>query len=131
MTQEFVPYELAAKLKAIGFNEPCMFVHDTWGNTKNWTEDGEGEHRNSHINASIYYSAPLFQQVFRWFRNVHKLWGYQIPWSGNMYCMQIWRLIEDSETVKTIQDRVIMNTWEETELACLEKLIEIVETKSE
>lgn len=45
--------------------------------------------------------------------------------------MTIYRLLEDSETVKTIQDRVIMNTWEEAELACLNKLIEIVESKSE
>ena len=121
MEKEFIPYELAVKLKAIGFNEPCMFVHDTWGNTKNWTEDGEGEHRNSHINASIYYSAPLFQQVFRWFREKYQA-------SPTIHCMSeqgnSWRYYIPNEGGE--KDFL---TYEEAELACLEKLIELVEQK--
>jgi hypothetical protein len=128
MTQEFVPYELAVKLKELGFDEPCFGYYN--GNYE-FTFFVDVRSCNTNSEFKFYPTAPTYSQAFRWFRDVHKLWGYQIPWSGNMYCMQIWRLIEDSETVKTIQDRVIMNTWEEAELACLEKLIEIVETKSE
>ena len=69
MEKEFVTYNQAVALKELGFDEPCMFVHDTWGNTKNWTEDGEGEHRNSDKNASIYYSAPLKQQAILFLLN--------------------------------------------------------------
>ena len=132
MEKEFVPYELAVKLKAIGFNEPCMFVHDTWGNTKNWTEYGEVEHRNSHINVSIYYSAPLFQQVFRWFRKKYGIlsWTYR-PYRDN-YFYEFETIDQDC-----IEGRVVegqsgsYDSYEEAELACLGKLIEIVESKSE
>ena len=121
MEKEFVPYELALRMKALGFDEKCI-MH-WWKGKLSYYQMGDF--------SPTHTSAPLYQQAFRWFREKHNLWAYQIPWSGNMYCMQIWRLIEDSETVKTIQDRVIMNTWEEAELACLEKLLEIIESKSE
>ena len=128
MEKELVPYELAAKLKAIGFNEPCMFVHDTWGNTKNWTEDGEGEHRNSHINASIYYSAPLFQQAFRWFREKYNLicrvdvTSYGCPLNEQEFYCEI-------TSKNGTASYKIFNTYEEAELDCLSKLIELVKQK--
>ena len=118
MEKEFVEYDLALRMKALGFDEPCFGYY----NMKK--KFNMGDYTTKHWKSTCL--APLYQQAFRWFRDVHKLWAYQIPWSGNMYAMTIYRLIEDSETVKTIQDRVIMNTWEEAELACLKKLIQIV-----
>ena len=127
MEKEFVPYTEALALKELGFNEPCLAIYYSKDLSFSW------HHHIDHTNdepalesGEFNISAPIYSAAFRWFRDVHKLWAYQIPWSGNMYAMTIYRLIEDSETVKTIQDRVIMNTWEEAELACLKKLIEIV-----
>jgi hypothetical protein len=132
MEKEFCTYEQAVALKELGFDEPCIAIYSN-ANPKTGLYTLK-KYRLKLIKQASQkdkgVKAPLYQQAFRWFRDVHKLWGYQIPWSGNMYCMQIWRLIEDSETVKTIQDRVIMNTWEEAELECLTKLIEIVKSKS-
>jgi hypothetical protein len=122
---EFIPYTEALELKAIGFDEPCFaYFKDEEFQYPNPYEP----FKNSEMK-SWCITAPLYSQAFRWFRDEHKLWAYQIPWSGNMYAMTIYRLLEDSETVKTIHDRVIMNTWEEAELECLKKLIEIVKEK--
>ena len=132
MEKEFVPYTEALELKKLGFDEICptkygmtsLKLYGDWKPYRNSDDIYEGKFYCNDLCA-----APLYQQAFRWFRDEHKLWAYQIPWSGNMYAMTIYRLLEDSETVKTIHDRVIMNTWEEAELECLKKLIEIVKKK--
>jgi hypothetical protein len=123
MKEEFVTYEQALALKELGFDEPCMFVHDTWGNTKNWTEDGEGEHRNSDKNASIYYSAPLKQQVFRWFREKHDI--------NN--CISYSRLEDNNWYYQYYKSGLDggFKTYEEAENACLNKLIKLVKNKTD
>ncbi len=123
MEKEFVDYKIALELKELGFDEPCIAGYS------NSTEKLEFYSRPLVTKDSFTVDAPTYLQAFRWFRDVHKLWAYQIPWSGNMYAMTIYRLLEDSETVKTMHDRVIMNTWEEAEIECLIKLIEIVKQK--
>ena len=57
-----------------GFDEPCRYVHDTWNNIKDWLEDGEGEHRKSHQNRSVYYSAPTITEVVMWLYEKHGIW---------------------------------------------------------
>ena len=65
MKKEFVPYELAVKLKELGFNEPCLAYYEVdEGYNIGYTfcySDRESQ-------PEIGYSAPLYQQVFRWFR---------------------------------------------------------------
>jgi len=122
----FVNYEQALKLKSIEFDEPCMFVHDTWGNIINWTEDGEGEHKNSHVNASIYYSAPLKSQVFKWFRDEHNLFG---DFHYNELTEK-WRLCSVINIGKVSFDfEEEFKTYEEAESSCIDKLIEIIKEK--
>ncbi len=123
MKTEFVTYEQAVKLKELGFDEPCMFVHDTWGNTKNWTEDGEGEHRNSDKNASIYYSAPLKQQVFRWFREKYGYWSY------NKEATKVTCRFYIEKFDEKFFNSGLFGSYEEAESACIDKLIEIVKNK--
>ena len=62
MEREFIPYELAVKLKALGFDGPCFGVYI------------EGHLMITYD--SIYNStdvpvvkAPTFSQAFRWFRD--------------------------------------------------------------
>ncbi len=138
MIEEFVNYKIALALKELGFDEPCIFVHDAWGNTKNWNEDGEGEHRNSDKNASIYYSAPLKQQVFRWFRDKHKLfhgidnncsqltseWGFDYTTFDRNN--DKWT---STEPQNCPAGETTYKTYEEAEEACIDKLIEIVKKK--
>ena len=121
MTQEFVPYELAVKLKELGFDEPCL---GRWLVITEW-EKPTGEVRlQIGLKVEDYsknqFTAPLYQQAFRWFREKH-----------NLHCAV------NTHTSSTNQLTYICSlefgkklTYEEAELACLDKLIEIVESKS-
>jgi len=126
MNKEFIPYEQALALKELGFDEPCLGFYNkedrpNLGYCTNSFQDD--------TTLEIKCTAPLYQQAFRWFREKHKLWAYNIPYNTGKYCIEIWRLVEGDDYVKTKEDRVIMDNWEEAELACLNKIIELIKTK--
>ena len=129
MEEEFVPYELALKIKALGFDEPCFGFYDGWDNNKsiggNYPCDG--------IN-----SAPLFQQAFRWFREKYDLEGescrYNLTHSESKLLginktevSHVYIVIINGEDFPELDKMVYYISKEEAEIACLEKLIEIVE----
>lgn len=66
MTQEFIPYDLALEMKQLGFDEPCFGYYLA---------------STLFISNDIVYNstdipvikAPLYQQVFRWFREKYDL----------------------------------------------------------
>ena len=78
----------------------------------------------------MYLSAPLYQQAFRWFREKYKLQHH--IWSGKLnhifYGYDILN-IEEQEFVVNNSDigggDCDYDTYEEAELACLDKLIEL------
>jgi hypothetical protein len=73
-----------------------------------------------------FYSAPTWQQAFRWFREKHNIHSFIIPLIdevGFVYKYQA-RVHTKESAVKIIGE---FESYEEAELACLEKLIEIVE----
>jgi hypothetical protein len=135
MTQEFVPYELAVKLKALGFDEPCFGWFRSTLIPSNFTEYfletefGMNESPSDWVNSNFLdkaCSAPLYQQAFRWFREKYDLFTHIEKGENpkNFYP------IIDNVSHK-YNPKLWFDTYEETELACLEKLIEIVESKSE
>jgi hypothetical protein len=117
MEKEFVPYELAVKLKELGFDEECLSYYFnkqlSFGSKTSYGEVVE---------------APLYQQAFRWFRERY-----------NAVCEIIHREDKNHSTFMGwvyIDNRKIdvvsywdSKTYEKAELACLIKLIEIVEQK--
>ena len=107
MEKEFVPYELSVKLKALGFDEDVF----EWFNTE--TKDL--------CDVMKEVKAPLYQQAFRWFREngkVAEVFSQILP--SNKY-----KWGYKTQGVEGITDGFL--TYEEAELACLTKLIEIVE----
>jgi len=126
MEKEFVSYDQALILKELGFDEPCFgYYADKTGEDKTIYTVGTSQsaitdmsiHTN-HSCPSYQFSAPLKQQVFRWFRDKHKLVFYV-----NMVTITIFYYVIDiypSDTYKT---------YEEAEDACIDKLIEIVKQK--
>ena len=126
MEKEFVNYNQALKLKELGFDEPCFgFYQLEYGEIRPIMVDDDEQYRltgyrtckNSEI-PKHYTSAPTFSQAFRWFREK----GYDVKvikespglyfgfyWNGAAWIM------------------VGNGTYEASELACLDKLIEIVE----
>jgi hypothetical protein len=129
MKNEFIPYELAVKLKELGFDEPCLRVGNPNGHTMwKWIEvdkDNETISVNDILNVEymeVYIQIPTFSQSFRWFRGKYKI----------RFIIQS-SMSDLGEYFKVIfpngeQRNVSYNTYEEAELACLNKLIEIVKT---
>jgi hypothetical protein len=116
MNKEFIPYEEAVELKALGFDEPCFAVYSEHDKTRVYEE--------SSIVEGLKIQAPLYQQAFRWFRDNHLLVGEvftQIkPSNKFMYGFKI-----------AGSDKILdgFNSYEDAELECLKKLIEIVKKK--
>ena len=122
MEKEFVPYVLSKQIKQLGFNEECFgyYVDVEVANpflVINRISDTQG---------GYFTLAPLWQQAFGWFRE-----KYNVEHSN--------RPVKKFETDKSreisfyIDGYFISNlrfttdkTYEEAELECLKKLIEIV-----
>jgi hypothetical protein len=119
MEKEFIPYEQALALKELGFDEPCIKYYWTDGMfTKTYESPFNHNKRDNLI------SAPLYQQAFRWFREKHNIDSYHIEPTNNMFSNFYGVL-----GLRTATFNGGFKTYEEAELACLKKLIEIVKQK--
>ena len=118
MEKEFIPYQEALALKELGFKEPCFgafigkefkffdFLNDL----------------NGYVNdKNLIIGALTYSQAFRWFREKYKLSGL-IEIGNQEYSFIIFDEEKDSRKITSSMN----GTYEETELFCLKKLIEIV-----
>jgi hypothetical protein len=127
MNKEFVPYELALELKQLGFDEPCFAFYDESLYFPN-NENQYGTFCNQKLDASSC-SAPTYSQAFRWFRDKHNL-RCQINYIGGLINKTTWWDISIIGHYNTDPKEWEMKyqPYEEAELECLKKLIEIVKT---
>jgi len=74
MKHLFVPYELALLAKEKGFDEPCLtnFNHNKNFDTRLISDVGFCDCANRNLHKGCV-SAPLYQQIVDWFRDVHKI----------------------------------------------------------
>ena len=116
MEKEFIPYTEALALKELGFDEPCFGCYDE-----------KGVFGLTVMSIKQYYinikedtwncSAPLYQQAFRWFREKYDL-NYVIVKAESWFY-----------TINGCNTQEGFNTYEEAELACIDKLIELIKNK--
>ena len=123
--KEFVPYDLALELKELGFDEPCNTCYDKLQMVSSY---GKNVFDYKNYNTSVYVvSRPTFSQAFRFFREKYML-------SGEIYIFKnIWNFdIEDiSNSIQLYtSDIMCYNSYEEAELECLVKLIDIVKRQN-
>jgi hypothetical protein len=130
MKEQFVPYELAVKLKQLGFDEECLGFYE----------------RNQELiiqeclitdfhSDSLQCVAPLFQQAFRWFREKYGL-QHDITLTADKELTGFYVLIHKLDGLVFNEDDAVeldieTTNREEAELIILDKLIEIVETKQQ
>lgn len=79
MKEQFVPYDLSLKLKELGFDEECLgyYLNEDLAEILEIEEllcIDEKHYQKSSALGKVC-SAPLWQQVFKWFRDKHKLSG--------------------------------------------------------
>jgi hypothetical protein len=136
MEKEFVPYSIALRMKALGFDEPSFTYYSSRGSLVTGFIESAGGFNIEDLNKGTL--APLFQQAFKWFRDEYKLpsfiqsrydkWQHKVChrysygnnssiFLGAGESVNYWEIITDYET------------YEEAELACIEKLLDIVEAK--
>jgi hypothetical protein len=127
MEKEFIPYKQALALKELGFDEPCI---------SKWEEDYLCQDEGFDIcnddtwltNTKLHYNkkyctAPLYQQAFRWFREKYNLHPLIEQTQVDYRCS----IVEKPIIFYHIDN--IFETYEEAELECLKKLIEIIKEK--
>lgn len=130
MTKEFISYEQALSLKELGFDEPCLgryyykesysMLNPNSGETELVFEFGQYIKQTE-----ITILAPTFSQCFRWFREKYTLKGHveaveYLDETPDTYHWSIFNKCNSGD------DQL---TYEEAELECLRKLIEIVKNK--
>jgi hypothetical protein len=138
MENEFVDYQSALYLKELGFDELCFgaFYADVESNKtdkydvrKKFTAELDVSPFNDEIiglfknsDKDYYVARPTYSQVFRWFREKHKLFAWIERLSDNfIYEIKPHKLSDYKD-----DENYVFDTYEETELECLRKLIEIV-----
>ena len=131
MNKEFIPYEQALELKQLGFNEQCLAYY----------KFGNMLHFEYVVPTNQLVVAPLYQQAFAWFREKHNMiigidfkthdkngYFYSISWqkwaNGEEPPVLVWHHLNS-----WLGANEPLSSYEEAELACLKKLIEIVKNK--
>lgn len=142
MEKEFCIYSQALRLKALGFDEPCFANYTVIPEDEiDWfTIPGQGITDKTSFGSSKNYnsksfeeegtiSAPTFSQAFRWFRDEYGLSCYiKEKYENKKF---FYSISEKGIVINGTQVHDILTTYEEAELACLDKILEIVESKSE
>lgn len=114
LEKEFVPYQPSLDMKELGFDEPCL----GW-----WFADEEMLiiEKSTKSTSENIIQAPTFSQAFKWFREKYGLFiqpNRTIDSEGTWYYFSI-----ASKRTDVCDGSFV---YEEAELACLIKLIEIV-----
>ena len=135
MEKEFIPYNQALDLKQLGFDEPCLAQYKKYDVGEATLDIGfsKNEIIMQFHKLSKFCSAPLYQQAFRWFREKGYFYGIEIcqekhplksKYTFSLYGKHFYE--EDyPNQYGWIDDFPKFRTYEEAELECIKKLIEI------
>ena len=120
--KEFVPHQPSLDMKELGFDEPCVYYVDK--NNESYIYNFE-THPDEFIEwcGVNVIPTPTFSQAFRWFREKYKLFC----WIEKFHVDETYIFQIPPANFTKIQGHY--KTYEEAELACLIKLIEITKNK--
>ena len=132
MEKEFVPQEQALALKELGFDEECFSYVKHLGYDKNKDKvqilSRVSRSQIEDMGLSLL-KIPTFSQAFRWFREKYNI----IPNIHSIYTDETHTKVEFWFWFVNYEDdsdkEIFYSSYEEAELECLKKLIEIVKEK--
>ena len=130
MEDEFILYEEALELKKLGFNKPCLAFFDINKNALTDVYNGKlmlgkdpahikSENQMLYIFGQQKLLAPTYRQAFSFFREFYYTMSYIYFEFDNIFCF----CIDRNDKTKGFK------TYEEAELACLKKLIELAKNQ--
>jgi hypothetical protein len=124
MDKEFIPYDRALALKELGFDEECLNYY-----FKVYKENVIQLWKGTNKLPDVFFpivNAPLYQQAFRWFRKKYQIVFCYEPCLKKDLTYIFFIYVEvTGEKVFVVESKYN----EEAELACIDKLIEIVKQK--
>ena len=122
MTKDIVPYSESLELKELGFDKWCYEVYEKDGRLCTTYESTRWQNENP----ELVIGAPLYQQAFRWFREKYNLksWIQEHTADTFIYEIRPHKLTDYKEG-----EVYVYKIHEEAELACLNKLIEIIKNE--
>ena len=159
MTELFVLFDEAKALKEFGFDESCVgyYIYDVKGELPPefyYHKIGvDGACQNPLCKNSLHsdesktnapkISAPLYAQAFKWFRDNHNMHGcvdlsiISFEDGVNRYQFHVDDIRQNDYIYHSLNDYIYHSSdgnlfsvsYEESELACLKKMIEILSTK--
>jgi hypothetical protein len=122
--KDFTLYPEALELKQLGFDEPCFAWYDLEHSNKLKPIPQKDEINSFNSNSnSLMLSAPTYSQAFRWFREKHNLHAWIINAEDNH---NVFKPFFRGDNIYDQHLVDFYDSYEEAELACLKKLIEIV-----
>jgi hypothetical protein len=115
INSQFIPYNLALKLKELGFNEMCIATYDEHGEFSLQDFEQNYDTFPKHIIA-----APPWEQAFDWFREKYNLHALNSPLLNNEWSVVIDNTLNSNQVYwgKKLG-------YQEARQDCLEKLIEL------
>ena len=133
MNKEFIPYEEALALKALGFSEVCCaYYHSFHGFTFYYADFHTNSNDGTHKDKYETCSAPLYQQAFKWFEKKHNLFILMQVGMNNGECQTFYfNVIKFGKNLyKSLhRSKTSLYSREEAELECLRQLIELTKEK--
>jgi hypothetical protein len=125
--KDFVPKNPALALKKLGFDEPCLMAY--LGKEKEpYLECDDVRHLQAK-DVLNPLKAPTFSQAFRYFREKYGLYhsiGLDNSLEDDVNCD--YQIINHNQSISELETD--FKSYEEAELACLIKLIEICKSKN-
>lgn len=139
MEKEFLTYPLALRLKALGFNEPCIAYFNSKASLSTMSDDFEIYLTENDRWVSPACSAPTWQSAFDWFEVNHQLYPSIVidQTSYPKYAYEISVFIGNPKDLTEREwcwnDKILSpdlyRTRIEARISCLEKLCEIAGEK--
>ena len=129
MNKEFIPYEQALELKELSFDESCIATYRHNGDFNIVEQNGLFWEVKTNPNA--HGAAPLYQQVFRWFRDRHGLYADLFVDDDQTFGFCVSSFAQEGRCRLDKPIKRQFSTYEESELECIKFLIEIVDRKAE
>lgn len=138
ITEQFVPYKQAKELKELGFKfdftDYNLSPYAKY--VEGYPEEGlRGVWLDENTPSQGYIYAPLYSQAFDWFREKYNLnpWidcNSDKKWLWTINFIEVGDYIQSDDWLEELENLPdSYETFQEAQLACLDKLIELVNEK--